>query len=129
MLSRQGNIIDALTAYSEALGLNAKLNRSHQFWRGMCWHGTLGGYAADVIFACDQAVALEPRLASTRDARGLARAMISDYSGAIKDLEQSAAYATTTEERDQRLSWIATLRSGRNPFTEEVLRTLRVRRN
>jgi TonB family protein len=128
-LARQGDIINALTAYSEALGLNVELNGSHQFWRGVCWHGTLGGNAAEVIFACDQAVALEPDAASTRDARGLARAMIGDYAGAMEDLEQSAARATTTEARDERLSWIATLRSGQNPFTEEVLRTLRGRRN
>jgi TonB family protein len=126
-LARRGNITDALTAYSAALSLDARLNGSLQFWYELCWHGSLWGNAEDVMFACEQAVALKPLLASTREARGLARAMTSDYAGAIEDFEQSAARATTSEERAQRLSWIATLRSGRNPFTEEVLRTLRRR--
>ncbi len=126
-LARQGNITDALTAYSASLSLDARLNRSLQFWYGLCWHGSLWGHAADVMSACEQAVALEPLMASTREARGLARAMTSDYAGAIEDLEQSAARALTSEERAERLSWIGTLRSGQNPFTEEVLRALRQR--
>jgi TonB family protein len=126
-LARRGNIIDALTAYSAALNLDVRLNSSLRFWYGLCWHGSLWGYAEDVMFACEQTVALEPFLASTREARGLARAMTSDYAGAIEDLGQSAARATTNEERAQRLSWVRTLRSGQNPFTEEVLRALRRR--
>ncbi len=126
-LARRGNITEALTAYSAALSLDPRLNGSLQFWYRLCWHGSLWGNAEDVMFACEQAVALEPLLASTREARGLARALTSDYAGAIEDLEQSAARATTSEERAQRLSWIRTLASGQNPFTEEVLRALRRR--
>ncbi|UCG84989.1 MAG: hypothetical protein JSW71_13705, partial [Gemmatimonadota bacterium] len=106
-----------------------RLNGSAQFWYGLCWHGSLREYAADVMFACHQAVALDPRSASTRQARGLARAMTSDYAGAIEDLEQAAAGAATDQERDQRLSWVRALRSGENPFTEEVLRALQGRTN
>jgi TonB family protein len=126
-LARRGNITDAQTAYSAALGIDTRLNGSLQFWYALCWHGSLWGYAEDIMFACEQAVALEPLLANPREARGLARAMTSDYAGAIEDLGQSAARATTSEERAQRLSWIGTLRSGQNPFTEEVLRALRRR--
>ncbi|UCG88403.1 MAG: energy transducer TonB, partial [Gemmatimonadota bacterium] len=60
-LARQGMIAEAMTAYSQALGLDIRLNGSAQFWYGLCWHGTLRDYAADVMFACHQAVALDPR--------------------------------------------------------------------
>jgi TonB family protein len=126
-LARRGNISDAQTAYSAALELDSQLNGSLQFWYALCWHGSLWGNADDVMFACEQAVALDPLLANPREARGLARALTSDYAGAIEDLEQSAARANTGEEKAQRLSWVETLRSGQNPFTEDVLRALRRR--
>jgi TonB family protein len=128
-LARRGDITEALTSYSKALDLDGRLNASHQFWYELCWYGSLWNSAADVMFACNQAVALEPQAAQTREARGVARAMTSDYAGAIEDLEQSAECATSSVEQDQRLSWIAALRSGQNPFTEEVLRELRLRSN
>ncbi len=55
-LARQGNVDDALTAYSDALALDARLNLSVGFWHGLCWHGSLWGYAEDVMFACEHAV-------------------------------------------------------------------------
>ena len=127
MLARRGNINDALTAYSAAQALDARLNGQLGFWYGLCWHGALWGYAEDVMFACEQAVALEPGLASTREARGLARALTDDYAGAIQDLEEAAARAFTPEERLERLRWIGVLRSGENPFTESVIEALRQR--
>ncbi len=124
-LARQGNIQDALSAYSAAQGLDARLNSSVRFWYGLCWYGGLWGHADAVLFACDQAVALAPRDPETREARGLARAMTSDYAGAIEDLEQSAAHARSNESRTQWLSWIGALRAGQNPFTDQVLERLR----
>ncbi len=124
-LVRDGNIDEALSAYAEAQGLDSRLNGSVGFWYGLCWHGSLWGYAADVIFACDQAVALAPKEARTRKARGVARALTADYAGAIEDLEASAAGAAAAEDRTQGLAWVVTLRSGSNPFTPEVLAQLR----
>jgi TonB family protein len=128
-LARQGSVEGALTAYSEALGLDARLNLSVGLWHGLCWHGSLWGHAEDVMFACEHAVDLEPRKPHTREARGVARAMTFDYTGAIEDLERSAARALTSERRAERLGWIETLESGLNPFTEDVRRALRQRNN
>lgn len=122
---RRGDIAGALAAYTTALNLDPRLNKSLEFWYRLCWDGSLWNSAADVMFACEQAVALEPLSERTREARGLARAMTGDYEGATEDLEQSAACASTAEDREQLRGWIETLRSGRNPFTEDVLRALR----
>ncbi len=126
-LVRGGNITEALSAYAEAQGLDSRLNGSVGFWYGLCWYGSLWGHAAEVMFACDQAVALAPKEARTRNARGVARALTADYAGAIEDLEASAAGAAAAEDRAQRLAWVLTLRSGTNPFTAEVLAQLRGR--
>jgi TonB family protein len=126
-LARRGNISDALAAYSAAQSMDGRLNGSFEFWYGPCWHGCLWGYASDVLFACDQAVALEPRLASAREARGLARALVSDLAGAIEDLRASAARAATDELRAERQAWVESLRLGQNPFTEAVLTRLKRR--
>lgn len=128
-LARRGDIREALTSYSKALGLDARLNASHRFWYQLCWYGSLWNSAADVMFACDQAVELEPYAVGTLEARGIARAMTTNFAGAIEDLEQSAEFSTTNAERDRLLGWIATLKSGQNPFTDDVLRELRLRSN
>jgi hypothetical protein len=47
--------------------------------------------AQDVIFACEQAVALAPHNGQIRDSRGAARVLTRDLKEAIEDFE--AAYA------------------------------------
>ena len=126
-LARLGNIENALAVYAAAQNIDGRLSGSFEFWYGLCWYGSLWGYAAEVLLACDQALALEPRLASAREARGLARAMLSDYAGAIFDLEESAELAAAEQERVEREAWLRSLRAGQNPFTEEVLARLRER--
>jgi TonB family protein len=124
-LVRAGNVPDALTAYSAAQGIDARLNGSVNFWYSLCWHGALWGYAADVMFACDQSVALAPRQARTLEARGVARALVSDLAGAIDDLEQSVARTSVGANRTRLRTWIGVLRTGESPFTEAVIARLR----
>jgi TonB family protein len=126
-LARLGNIENALAVYAAAQNIDGRLSGSFDFWYGLCWYGSLWGYAAEVLLACDQALALEPRLASAREARGLARAMLSDFAGAVIDLQEAAERATTEQERVEREAWLQSLRSGQNPFTEEVLARLKER--
>jgi TonB family protein len=125
--ARRGNITDAMMHYSAALGLDPRLNKSVEFWYTLCWHGTLWHHAADVMFACEQAVMLEPLSEKTREARGLARAITGDYEGAIEDLEESAARTATAAASEQRRGWIRALKLGQDPFTEDLLRALRQR--
>ena len=91
----------------------------------MCWFGSLLGHAAEVMAACEQAVALAPDHGGIRDSRGLARALTGDVAGAIDDFEAYVAWTGNDRGRAQRQGWIAALRAGQNPFTPELLERLR----
>jgi regulator of sirC expression with transglutaminase-like and TPR domain len=77
---------------------------------------------------CEQAVALAPK-AYIRDSRGLARALIGDYAGAIEDfqffVDQAADEGEDESFIQQRQQWIIALQAGKNPFTPEELETLK----
>ncbi|NIM49704.1 MAG: hypothetical protein GTN62_05610 [Gemmatimonadales bacterium] len=127
-LARQGTITDAMAAYSNAQALDSTLTVSvwsAWLWNNLCWWGSLWGHAADVMTACDRAVALIPDDGGNRDSRGLARALTGDLDGAIVDFEAFVAWTPDDEDRAQRQGWIDTLRAGENPFTPEVLEALR----
>lgn len=123
-LAERGKIADAITAYKEAQSLDPTLNIRAYQWNNICWFGSLYQKARDIIFACEQAVALAPDSGPNRDSRGVARALTGDFKGAIEDFE--AAYVDPIfEARKPRLrQWVAILRKGKNPFTQEELKKL-----
>jgi len=124
-LARAGDISDALQAYQNARERDARLTIQALSWNLLCWRGSLWGRAAEVMEACERAVALAPDNGNIRDSRGLARALTGDRAGAIDDFEAYVARTRSDRGRAQRLDWIAALRSGENPFTAEVLDALR----
>ncbi len=93
----------------------------------ICWFGSLYGYAAVALPACEAAVARIPESTNFRDSRGLARALTGDRAGAIDDfrfyIEKAPEDAAAAKEARRR--WIDTLQKGENPFTEETLSELR----
>jgi WD40 repeat protein/tetratricopeptide (TPR) repeat protein len=94
----------------------------------LCWLGSVEGHAADVLFACDKAVALDPQWWSYKDSRGLARALTGDSNGAIKDFEVTLAQPQlpNENEREERKEWIKILRQvGKLKFTTEQIAELR----
>lgn len=109
-----------------------------QFWNALCWSGSLRGHAAEVLKACEQAVALEPGNGIMRDSRGLARALTGNIDGAIEDFQAYIHWLeneekkpqpqfpikTLQEKKSQRQRWIDTLRMGENPFTPEEIKGL-----
>jgi tetratricopeptide (TPR) repeat protein len=126
-LARAGNISEALQAYQKAQERDDRVTITASDWNQLCWNGSLLGHAAEVMAACEQAVALAPDNGGIRDSRGLARALTGDVAGAIDDFE---AFVTVTwigneRSRAQRQNWIDALRAGRNPFTKELLERLR----
>jgi hypothetical protein len=77
--------------------------------------------------ACERAVSLAPSssLANWRDSRGVARAITGDYAGAIEDFQALVDRAKQNGQSDtlgsQREGWIATLKTGKNPFDQALL--------
>ena len=118
-----GEISEALQAYQNAQERGASIPA--RAWNWLCWYGSLWGHAAEVMAACEQAVALAPDLENIRDSRGLARALTGDVAGAIDDFEAFVAWTTSDRRRAQRQGWIDALRAGQNPFTPELLERLR----
>ena len=130
-LVQKGQVQEAVARFEEALDLDPNLEIDAETWGLFCWHGSLSGHAADVLFACNKAVALAPDEGVFHDGRGVARALTGDFEGAIEDfafyvdwLMSIGFYFALGPERE---AWIAELEAGRNPIDEEALETLRER--
>lgn len=98
------------------------------YWNSLCWFGSIYRYAADVLDACEKAVALadEENKAGRRDSRGLARALTGDTQGAIEDFQPFVDSSNFDEEsRNKREEWIKQLEEEEDPFTDEVLEDLK----
>jgi hypothetical protein len=59
---REGKVEEAIQAYNQAQILDSNLEITAEYWNGLCWFGSLHGHAADVLYACENAVNLEPDL-------------------------------------------------------------------
>jgi hypothetical protein len=126
---KEGKVEEAFNAYNQALSLDASLEKSAQFCNSFCWFGSLHGYAADVLYLCENAVTLEPdNKGYYQDSRGLARALTDDLSGALEDFQaavNSNALDYSQDVKQRRQRWIEALKAGQNPFTPEELEALR----
>jgi hypothetical protein len=96
------------------------------FWNELCWRGSLVDVesAKSVKAACETAVARDSS-PGVRDSRGLNRALLGDYAGAIEDFQVYVELWRTAPKGAQRQAWIDALRQNRNPFTTEELGKLR----
>ncbi len=96
-------------------------------WNEVCWDGALDGQAAVVMRACDRAVerAGDDGIHNFRDSRGLARALTGNTQGAIEDFEFFIEHTDNAEQKSHRQAWVGELKAGKNPFTPEVLKSLR----
>jgi tetratricopeptide (TPR) repeat protein len=115
--------------YQALHALGADKRVSAETWNDVCWLGSLWGQAQKVLDICDLAVSLDPSNASIRDSRGLALAITGKTAEAIADFQvlvdwckQNGCSDTLGSQREQ---WIAALKSGQNPFNEQLLQSLR----
>jgi tetratricopeptide (TPR) repeat protein len=122
--TRQGDIEKALAAYAEAQRLNPTLEIPATVGNNLCRWGSLWGFAAEVMDACDTAVALEPENGRFRDSRGLARALTGNIEGAIEDFQAFVDWTDEQERKAKRQRWIEALRVDENPFTKEEIENL-----
>jgi len=109
--------LDAEAANTETSGGDSMNN--------ICWRGSMYGYPAPVMSACERAVALHPTSSDYRDSRGLARALTGDFKGAIEDFQYFIDRSDKEDLKGQRRHWIEDLRAGKSPFTPEELNKLR----
>ncbi|MDF5740080.1 tetratricopeptide repeat protein, partial [Nostoc sp. S13] len=116
---------EAIADYTEALKLDPKVEIPNDSWNTICWDGSLQKQAADVLPACEKAVALAPEAGYIRDSRGLARALTGNTQGAITDFEVYIAQTDDKDSKAQRQRWVKDLRAGKNPFTDAELEKLR----
>ena len=123
-LVKNGKIKEAVAAYTKAQELDPKVEINADSWRSLCWYGSLRKQAADVMFACNKAVAIAPENSDIRDSRGLARALTGNTQGAIEDFEAYIASTDDKKLKSQRQQWVNSLRAGKNPFTDEELKSL-----
>ncbi|NEO44087.1 MAG: hypothetical protein F6K55_08085 [Moorea sp. SIO4A3] len=121
----QGKVDEALASYKKAQELDPNLEISANDWNKLCWGGSLYNQAEKVMFACEKAVELTPDHGGRIDSRGLARALTGNRKGAIEDFEVFIAWTDNEKEKAQRQGWVDALKNGENPFTTEVLESLR----
>jgi hypothetical protein len=126
----QGKTDEAKTIIQDGLNWILPLKDSGAD-NSLCWFGSLDGFAAEVLQACEDAVSLAPasQAAGNRDSRGLALALTGKADQAIEDFQtfvdwskQNGFYDTDGRMREE---WIAALKSGQNPFDGQVLQSLR----
>ena len=126
----QGNAPDAEAVLAQALKWIAD-TRDPAANNALCWFGSLDGFAAQVMPACDLAVSLTPpaNMPGISDSRGLAEALVGKYQEAIADFEIFIEATKHNDQYDtagkQRESWVTALNQGQNPFTPELLKELR----
>jgi tetratricopeptide (TPR) repeat protein len=122
--ARFGTVTEALAAFTEARKLDPDSVNADS-WNNLCWFGSLGGHARDVLAACETAVRLGGGKDEFRDSRGLARALTGNKRGAVEDFEEFARHPNLeSRKKRERQAWISVLRRGGNPFTPDVLKAI-----
>lgn len=124
-LAQEGNINGALRAYQQAESRGLADYISARDWNEICRIGSTFDQAKQAMLACQKAVALAPQDGSIIDSRGLARALTGDISGAIVDFRSFIQLTSDADEIALRQGWIDALEQRQNPFTPDVLQSLR----
>jgi len=111
-------VIDTVIAFSDA-----ETNSD------VCWAGSLNGMSGLVMPACEVAVEFEPDVSYNHEGRGLAHALMGDFTEARSDFETAIEKAEEFGDGEDRIpmwqEWVQHLDEGRNPFDEKLLQELR----
>jgi WD40 repeat protein len=118
----QAGDVDTAIAVFEAVQTFDPAAVSAADWNILCRFGSLWGQGAKVEQACEQAINLasQAEAAVFQDSRGINRASLGDYEGAIEDFQAFITWLKANGGYDQlgaeREAWIETLQAGQNPF-------------
>ena len=129
-LAKEGKVKEAISVYKRAQEVDPTLEIAAGYWNNMCWAGCLSGNAKEALYACNQAVELAntDRMPNFQDSRGLARALLGDFKGAINDFKSFVQWSKEIEAYDElrikREKWINELENGRNQFDSDTLKEL-----
>jgi WD40 repeat protein len=122
-----GKTASAQEAYASAVEW-AKTTGNWSLNNALCWFGSLDGLASTVMPACDRAVEVAPddEKPNYRDSRGVARAQMRDFAGAIEDFSAYVDWAQHGSARlttlaNKRGHWLTELQAGRNPFEDRSI--------
>lgn len=140
-LAYQGHIAAALANLAVLQTQFPTFDIPAHVYNSLAWAGATYGEGAHPTIqqAAEQAVALadEDRKPFYQDTRGLCYALLGKVNEAIADFETFLEWASRQDDLDeadqaelqqqcqQRQGWIEALRSGTNPFTDELLASLR----
>jgi WD40 repeat protein len=117
--SRQGYTDAARERYERMVALALELRDNGNIFPA-CIIGSLDGFASTVMPICEMLVSLNPDDLSMRLPRGIARAQLGDYAGAIEDLRAHIQSIQETGREglwgSQVYGWVDALSAGRNPF-------------
>lgn len=124
-LAQDGNINGAIRSYLQAEFSGLSDYITAQDWNQICRLGSTFDQATQAMFACQKAVELAPDDGSILDSRGIAKALTGNTSGAITDFRSFIQWSSDGGEIAQRQQWIEALERNQNPFTPDVLKSLR----
>ncbi|MBT9310677.1 hypothetical protein IXB28_00530, partial [Leptothoe kymatousa TAU-MAC 1615] len=105
--------------------LQQTISEIESSWGSLCRAGSLENQAQAVLFACEEAIERAPFRPSSADNRGLAYALTGNTQAAIADFKTYIDRTTNQDKKAQRQQWVEALEKGENPFTPEVLESLR----
>lgn len=122
-----GDLAQTVASYQQALQLDPN---NADWYNNLCWAYGVFNEPDDGLEYCERAIELraEPYI---HDSRGLVYALLGDYGNAIIDFTIFVNYyeknyaGRSFPEVEQRKGWIKAMQAGDNPFTQEVLDTLR----
>ena len=125
-----GEIKAVLDSFAKAKKMDPNIKISAEDWNELAWQGAVWNEPVLVKEAINHALELEPENGAYRDTRGVIRALTNNFKGAIEDFEfyvkSLEKYSVQSYDKIiQRKEWIETLKSGKNPFDNETLSSLR----